>query len=157
MHSRYLQCWRVPYLLLFLTHVDYLCNLLNVRLSASLLVFLSSGQFRSVLPSSILRMVPSILQEWEPKYLSLFKIPAVILGFEKFSFLSFLLAPFIWGNLLPIFPSTGKFPFFPSALIVSWFRSSVPSVICLFPLFIIIMAHFSHPTKFHLYMLTVYS
>ena len=62
MHWRYLQRWRVLFLLLFLTHIVCLCHLSNVRPYASQVVFLSSRPFVWVLSLSISRMVPRSLQ-----------------------------------------------------------------------------------------------
>ena len=67
MHSRYLQCWRTLFLLLFLTHAVYRCYLWDVRPWALSSTFLSSGPFVWVFPLSILRMVMSILQ-WDYYY-----------------------------------------------------------------------------------------
>ena len=69
-HRRYLQCWRVLVLFLFLTHKIDLHPLWDVWFYASKWVFLFSGPFVEVLSSS-LRMVLSILQGVQPRYLSL--------------------------------------------------------------------------------------
>ena len=59
------------FLVLFLTHTACLCHLWDVRPYTSSWMFFFSGQFTEVLFSSILRMVLSILQEWQPSCLSL--------------------------------------------------------------------------------------
>ena len=63
LHPHYLQCSRV-FFLLFLTSI-------RSKDFASSLAFLSSGPFTEVLSLSTSRMVPDILQEGEPKCLSL--------------------------------------------------------------------------------------
>ena len=71
MHRRYLECWQVGFLLLFLTHIVCLSHLWDVRPYASSWVFLFSGSFIEVFLSSTLRMVPSILRGGQLRYLSL--------------------------------------------------------------------------------------
>ena len=67
-----------PYNRLFLTHIVCLYRHSDVRPWALSLSFLSSGSFVEVLCSSILRMLPIILQEGHG-------IPATELGFEMSS------------------------------------------------------------------------
>ena len=62
MHPHYLQCCQVLFFLLFLTRRVYLYHLSDVRPYTSSLIFLSLGPFVWVLPSSILRMVMTIIQ-----------------------------------------------------------------------------------------------
>ena len=52
MHRRCLECWRVLFLLLFLTHIIYLRHVWNVRPYVSPLLFLFSGPFVEILFSS---------------------------------------------------------------------------------------------------------
>ena len=56
------QSWRVLFLLLFLKHIVCQRYLWDVRHYASLSLFLFSGPFDEVLPSSTSRFIPSILQ-----------------------------------------------------------------------------------------------
>ena len=67
-HPRYLQCWRVHSLFFLTPTVRHLSVVRSYALS---LAFLSSDPVVWVLPSSILRMVPSILQGGQPRCLSL--------------------------------------------------------------------------------------
>ena len=71
MHQRYLDGWRVLFLLLFLTLTVCLRHLSDVRPYTSSWVFLLPCPFVEVLLWSSLRMVSSILQGWMPIYLSL--------------------------------------------------------------------------------------
>ena len=96
------------------------------------------------------------LQEWSriyyeednPGVYPFDEISALWFGFKEFSrapeifFLKcFLSSLLVWWCPLPIFPI--KFPFFwVFWFFCSWFGSSIPFVNCLFPLFIISMAHF---------------
>ena len=90
-------------------------HLCDVRSYASSLVFVFSGSFSCVLPSSIFRMVLSILQWGDyPNVYHYNEIHAIEFGFEKFSRSSeilFSIFSFVWCPL-PISPSTYKFPFF---------------------------------------------
>ena len=52
MYRRYLQCWRVLYILLCMTHIISLCHLSDVMLYASFLFFLFSCPFVEALPLS---------------------------------------------------------------------------------------------------------
>ena len=64
----------------------------------------------------------------------------------RYIFKKFLSSPLVWWCLLPIFPSICMFPFlrtFVFCFVFSWFGSSILSVMCLFPLLIIRVAHFS--------------
>ena len=82
MHPRYLQCWKVHFLILFLTHIVCLCHFSDVMPYAKL-IFLFSGPFVEVLPFSMLWMVPSMLQG----FLFFYGILAIEFGFrEVFSF-----------------------------------------------------------------------
>ena len=122
MYRRYLRCWRVIVLLLFLTHTVCLCHLRDVVPYALLLVFLFSNQFVEVLPSFTLRLVPSILQEGHPWYLSFWWDICYVVWI--FSFSSSLLC---WC-LLPIFSSISKFPFFWEFWFFSLFKRKVSKV-----------------------------
>ena len=78
-------------------------------------------------------------------------ISAAGLVFKKFFvflWYTFLISSFttVWWFRLPIFPSSCHFLFVPSILMLYWLDSSIPSVVSLFPLFIIGI-FFS--TKFH--------
>ena len=53
----------------------------------------------------------------------------------------------------PLFPSACNFSFHQSVLIVSWFCSSIPFIISLFPRFFLSMTHFSK----HSYIFAFYS
>ena len=70
MYRHYLQYWRAIFLL-FLIHTPCRCYLWDIRPYASSWVFLFSGPFVEILPSSTLRIVPSILQRVKPRCLSL--------------------------------------------------------------------------------------
>ena len=61
MYRRYLQYWRV-FFLLYLTRIACLRHLWDVRPYVLLSVFMFSGPFVEVFSSSSLKMVPSILQ-----------------------------------------------------------------------------------------------
>ena len=84
MHSRYIQYWRVHFLLLFFTHIFCLCHLLDVKPYASLLIFLFSGPIAGVIRP---------LQEWSrvsykrdcPGVNPFVELPAIEFGFEKSS------------------------------------------------------------------------
>ena len=108
------------------------------------------------------------LQEWsqgeQPRYLSLWWNFYYILWFRvvfssswdtHFSF--FLSSLLVWWGLFPIFQSTCKFPFLWPFWFFSWFGSSIHFIICLFPLLIISVVHFSMPNSIPiswLYILT---
>ena len=51
-------------------------------------------------------------------------------------FIFLLSSPLVWWCPLPILTSNCNFPFFQAFLFLSWFGCSIPSVICLFLLFI---------------------
>ena len=70
--------------------------------------------------------------------------------------ISFLLCSLLSGSFLVLLRSFCVFS--PSALIFSLFGSSIPSIVCRFPLFIISMVYFSMPSSIPiswLYILTV--
>ena len=84
MHRLNLQCWRILFLLLLLTHTIRLHHLWDVRPYVSSWVFLSSAPFDEVLLRSTLRMVPSILRRGQYGYLYL------LCSLVSSSFLAFL-------------------------------------------------------------------
>ena len=65
----------------------------------------------------------------------------------RYSFLLFLSFSLVWWCPLAILLSISKFPFLWSFWFFYLFDSSIPSVICLFLLFFISMAHFSMPNS----------
>ena len=85
MHQCYLQCRQVLFLLLFLAHTVSL-YLWNVRLYASSWVFLFTGPFVEFLLLFTLRIVLSILQEEQLKFLSLWWDFYVVWFWEVFLF-----------------------------------------------------------------------
>ena len=118
MYQRYLKCWWVFFLLLFWTHRVCLCHFWDVRPYALSCVFLFTSPFVEILLLSTLRMVSSILQEEQPKYLSLwgdFCYKAwfqVVLSFSRSSLFSiFLSSSYVRWWPLPIIPSICQFPF----------------------------------------------
>ena len=124
---------------------------MNVRPYASSWVYY--GPFVEVLPSSTLRVVPSILQG---RQLSLWWGFCCIVWLLWYPFKFFLSSPLVWWCPLPIFASTSKFPFL---RFFSWFGNSIPSIICRFPLLTICIAHFSMPNSTlisWLYILTAF-
>ena len=92
---------------------------------------------------------PSILQRRLSSCLYFDKISTAELLFVKlsrfFEVLSFSLlsSPHVWLCPLPIFPRTCNFTSLLIFLLFSWFDSSIPFIICLLPLLIVNMAHFS--------------
>ena len=66
MYRSYFKCWLVFFLFLFLTHRVCPCYLWDVKPYASSWVFLFSGPFVEVFPSSSIRIVPSILHRGQP-------------------------------------------------------------------------------------------
>ena len=67
MYRRYLQCWRVLFLLIFLTHTASHYHLLDVSSHSSSLAFLFSGLFVEDLPLFASRIFLSILRGgWHP-------------------------------------------------------------------------------------------
>ena len=113
MYRRYVECWRVIFLLLFLTHTVCRCHLCILRPFASSWVFLFSSPFVEVLTST-LKMVPSILRGGQFSYLSpwcyLAWFPAVF-SFSWSIIFIFLSSPLVWWCPLPLFLSICKFPF----------------------------------------------
>ena len=155
-----------PFLLLVLTHADFLCHLWGISPYASSWVFLFSGPFVEVLLSSSLRMIPSFLQgvqlwssliyiaEVQPRYLYLRWDFCYIVWLQVvFSFswgillLFFLSSLHVWWCPFSIFLSISKFPFYWAFRFFSWFVSSFPTIICHFLLFTISMAHFVMPNS----------
>ena len=103
---------------LFVTTIDCLYHLCDTRPHASSLVFLISGPFTEVLPSSILKMVPSILQGVEPNSKSLWWYFCYIDCFRwvfSFScgnmFYLYSSSSIVWWCLLLTIPSICNFPF----------------------------------------------
>ena len=115
MYRRYFQCWRVLFLF-FLTHIVCL-YLWGVRPYASSWVFLFFGSFVEVLPSTTLRMVPSILRGWQPRCLSIWwdfcsiVWLRVIFSFSRDILFIIFFFPLVWWCSLPIFQSICKFYF----------------------------------------------
>ena len=111
------QYWRDLFLFLFFTLEVCHYHLLDVRPYASSGIFLFSGRFVEVLPSSTLRMVPGILRGGQFRCLFLWRDFCYIVwcwvvfsfcwGKLKFFFSSAL----VWWCPLSIFVSTCKFPF----------------------------------------------
>ena len=91
-HRSYLLFLWVLFLFLFLIHIACLCHLLDVRPCEASLVFLFTRPF--VLLSSTSRMVPSILQGWLHKCLSLSRSFLIRLR------LTFLIFSFVYACLM---------------------------------------------------------
>ena len=99
----YIQSWGMLFLLLFLRHIHCLCHFLDVKPYALSGVFLFPGPFVKVLLVSTLRMIPSILQVGQPKYLSLWLNFCYIIWFRlvfSFSELLFFIFSFITACLI---------------------------------------------------------
>ena len=146
--------------MLFLVTIISL-SFLGCKALLSSLAFLSSGPFVWVLSSSILRIVPSILQGGQSKYLSLWWDSSGRSWFrEVFSFVAdtlflfFLSSLLVWLCPLPTPPSTCMFPF----LRAFWFFLYLQfySFCCLS----FVTFYYKHGTvfyaKFHSYILTAY-
>ena len=104
MSRRNLQCWRVLFLLIFLTHIVCLYLLWGVRPYSLSLVFLFFCPFAEVLPMSSLRIVPSILWGRQPRCLSLCWDFCNIVWFRvvfSFSWDLFLMFSFISTSNIP--------------------------------------------------------
>ena len=118
-------------------------------------IFLFSGSFVEVLPSSTSRMVPSILQGAYPRGLYFWWDFCDVVWFRVFfifllrcSFLIFF--SFISDYLMVSAFRTPKYleVFFSlSVLIFPWFGSFLPSIICRFPIFIIRMKYYPMPNS----------
>ena len=77
----------------------------------------------------------------------------------KALFLFFILSPIVCWCPLPIFLRICRFPFLRAFWFCLNYGSSIPSVLCRFPLFIISMAHFLMPNSIPIslfYILTAY-
>ena len=127
------------------------CHLSDVKHCASSWVFLFSSQF--VLPLSTSRIVPKYLTRRSAKvfiplmkflFNSLVSISFLLLGysFRFFSFISTCLM--VSASSIPKYLQV---PFSPIVLTLSWFVSSILSVICRFPHLIINTTGFSHPNS----------
>ena len=131
----------------------------DVRPYALSWVFLFSGPFVEVLSLSTSRMAPEYLtRETAQVFILLLRLLLydrflVLLGYSLLIF--FLSSLLILCCPLPIFPSTCKFPFFRTFWFFVDFSSSIHSVICIFPLLIISVAHFSIENSIRIF-LTVY-
>ena len=125
-------CWRILFLLLSMTHIACQYHFWDIRLYVLSLVFLSSGPLFEIHFKN------------GPEYLTMETAQVFILFMrflrsawfrDFFSFVwdtlfsFFLSSPHIWWCLLPLFPSTYKFPFL--FLTVSWLASQF------LPLFVI--------------------
>ena len=77
MHRNYLRCWRILFFFLFLTHIFSRCEKSDVRPYVSSLVFLFSGTFVKVLPSSTSKMVQISYKPDSPGVYLLNKISAI--------------------------------------------------------------------------------
>ena len=123
------------------------CRLWDVRPYVSSLVFLFSALFVEVLPSSTSKIVPNITRETAKvsipfmRYLLYDLVSSSFLVLMRKQFKFFLSSPLVWWCPLPTFPSICKF------LILSWFGSSISSVMYCFALLIICIAHFSMPNS----------
>ena len=85
MYRRYLQCWLVFFLFLFLIHICLSMSSLECKASCIVMSFLFSDPFIEVLPSSTARMVPSILRGGQPRRLYLWWDFCYIVSFESCS------------------------------------------------------------------------
>ena len=161
MHPRYLQCSWVRFLLLFLTHIVFLCHYTDVMFCASSSTFLSSGPFLWVHSLSIFRMVPSILQGRQPWCLSHWCNLCSRVWFRETS-------SFVWGThflfFFHLYLFNGVRFQYSQVLVIFlfskcrdsfWFGNSILSVIS----FSILHSIFSIPNSipiFWLYILIVY-
>ena len=129
-------------LLLFFTRIIWLFHILDAKPFVSLSTFLFSSPFVRVHTLSISRRVPIILQVGMPRCFSLWWDFYCSAGFRKFTRSlenRFFYFSFIRSFL--VLPHTCNFSF----LILTWSDSLIPLVICLFPLFLMSMAHFLIP------------
>ena len=127
MHPRNFQ---VLFLLLFLTHIDSICHILDVRPGMLSSNFLSTGLYVSVLPVSILWIVLSILQKEQSGYFSIWCDSLAELNFKKFP---------------PSFE-----------VLFCYFDSCIPTVIYFFPFFILTFFMPNSIPISWLYMLIIY-
>ena len=135
------------FFLFFLSHIVYLYHLSKVRQCASLSASLSSGLFVYVSFLSISRIVPSILWKGQPSFSLWWDSCSRAWFWEAFSLICITLLFFF---RLGLFNSVGfqyseilVSSFFLSELILTWFRTYIPSILCLISLLIVSMAHFS--------------
>ena len=146
-YRRYLQCLRVLFLLLFLTHIICLCHLWDVRPYATLLDFLFSAPFVEVLPSSTSKWSWVSYKRSSPGVIPfmIYLLYSLVLG-SFLAFLRYFLKKFFHLNLfdgdhfqyswvLVSFHFSERSDFF-------WCGRSISSIPCRFSLFIICMAHF---------------
>ena len=137
------QLQQVLFLLFFL---DIYSKTLYIVINIFVLWFIVS-----VLPLSILRMVPTIIQE----ELLFDEISAAglssFLVLLKCYFLIFLSSLLVWWCLFPILTTTCNFP----SLRAFWFVSSIPSTVFLLPLVIMSMAYFSMQNSIPIYWLYI--
>ena len=99
MHPNNFQCWRILFLLLFLTHIVCVCHLSDLRPCASSSTFSSSGSFDGVPSLSILRMTQNTWTPYEGNCSDVYifdNISATEFGLEKFSHSSRLLSYFFF-------------------------------------------------------------
>ena len=136
MHLRCLQCWWVFFIILQSTYIVCPCYLSDVKTCASPAL-------------STLRIVTCILQGRQPicsQFIVWWDLCCISYSSEVFTFiwstqvLIFLSSTLVWWRHVPLLPNTCNY-FSPSVLILSWFGSSIISVI--FPLLMMNMAHFS--------------
>ena len=141
MHLCYLECWQVLFLLLSLMHSVCLCHLSNVTPSPSSLTFFFLRHFVWVLFSYTSKMIPSILQEGQPKCLFLRWHFCCRAWFRE----AFLLVWYLWISLLkshfqisllfcfgifiPIYPCS-----FPSLVFSIVIAISLPVLLAKFPI-----------------------
>ena len=150
MHRLSFQCWRVFFLILLWTHVVFFSD---IRRFSSSPAFSFSGPF--IYPSLVhFKNGTEYLTKGggKPWCLSLWWGSCCWVKFRE----AFLL---VWDILLLFclylclivsasnIPKLMWFIFSPSILILSWFGCSLPSVICLFSLFIMSIEHFSMPNS----------
>ena len=139
------QSWWFLFVLLFLIHSVYQCLLKDVRPFSLLSI---SVYFWSISPSSSFVYFKNtsqyITRGDSPGIYSFEEISATELGFEKFScpcekILYLFFKIISASNILKYL----QFSFSSNILMLSWFGSSLSSVVCIFPIFIVSMTHLS--------------
>ena len=119
MYQRYLQCWWVIFLLLFLTFRTWICHFWDVRLYASSWVFFFSDSIVEVLNClEYLTKVTAQVFITLMRFLQCSLVSSSFLILLRYLFLIFSFISDFLLCLLPMWPSTFNFPF----LRTFWFR-----------------------------------
>ena len=148
LYWRCFQCWLILFFLLFLD--TYSLSIPSPGCEGQCITIIFILLWSIFLSSSLVHFKNS------PKYLILVTAQVFfpLVGFPmqrlvsrsflvhlRYSFLLYLSSLLVWCCLLSIFLSTWRFPFL-RAFWLFLTGSSIPSIICLFPLFIMNMVHF---------------